>query len=231
MSYCVNCGVKLADSEAVCPLCQTPVINPSNTEKSHSTYPDQIDQFPKRKINRLYVLKLTWIVMGIVSLALILCDVITTGSVGWSIYAVSGVLYISGIASAFTVKSAYISVFLGTVSTLLFLAVISWLSNGWKWFLYLAAPFTLIIGIYIMICAFLIKKKSKSLLRAIAICLLLCVFALIGIEILIDLYGNQQISLFWSVYAAIPIGVISLGLLLVSFNRRLLSEIKKRAFL
>ncbi len=28
MSYCVHCGVKLAPSEARCPLCQTPVVDP-----------------------------------------------------------------------------------------------------------------------------------------------------------------------------------------------------------
>ena len=28
MSYCVNCGVKLKQSEKVCPLCNTKVINP-----------------------------------------------------------------------------------------------------------------------------------------------------------------------------------------------------------
>ena len=30
MSYCVNCGVKLKQSEKVCPLCNTMVINPNN---------------------------------------------------------------------------------------------------------------------------------------------------------------------------------------------------------
>ena len=28
MSYCVHCGVKLAPSEARCPLCKTPVVDP-----------------------------------------------------------------------------------------------------------------------------------------------------------------------------------------------------------
>ena len=32
MSYCVNCGVKLAKSEKKCPLCNTPVINPNKKD-------------------------------------------------------------------------------------------------------------------------------------------------------------------------------------------------------
>ena len=29
MSYCVECGVKLEQSLKICPLCQTPVVNPN----------------------------------------------------------------------------------------------------------------------------------------------------------------------------------------------------------
>ena len=29
MSYCVNCGVELDDTARFCPLCHTPVLNPS----------------------------------------------------------------------------------------------------------------------------------------------------------------------------------------------------------
>lgn len=36
MSYCVNCGVKLREGTKVCPLCNTPVINPNDTQLSGS---------------------------------------------------------------------------------------------------------------------------------------------------------------------------------------------------
>ena len=33
MSYCVNCGVELDASLEVCPLCNTPVLNPNEIER------------------------------------------------------------------------------------------------------------------------------------------------------------------------------------------------------
>lgn len=34
MSYCVNCGVELDASAKICPLCNTPVINPKVLEQA-----------------------------------------------------------------------------------------------------------------------------------------------------------------------------------------------------
>ena len=35
MSYCVNCGVKLKNSEKKCPLCNTKVINPNKIDSEY----------------------------------------------------------------------------------------------------------------------------------------------------------------------------------------------------
>ena len=56
MSYCVNCGVKLASSERVCPLCNTKVINPNIMESDiTSNYPDRLDSI--KNINLKYYYK------------------------------------------------------------------------------------------------------------------------------------------------------------------------------
>lgn len=43
MSYCVNCGVELDKTCAVCPLCNTPVYNPNQPVDvvSPKPYPDK----------------------------------------------------------------------------------------------------------------------------------------------------------------------------------------------
>ena len=231
MSYCVNCGVKLADSEPVCPLCQTPVINPNQPTEAHRAYPDHIDCFPPQRVNRRFVIRLAWIVAGIISATCLFCDFFTTGSIGWSVYAVLGVLFIGSVASAFCFASVFVAVILFTASALSLLAVIAWLNSGWKWFVYLAVPFTLILGVLFFVCVLTIKKKIRSLLRGIAVCLLVCVFALIAIETMTDLYTGGQICLYWSIYPSVPISVIAIGLFILSFNKKLLAEIKKRTFL
>lgn len=43
--YCMNCGVKLADTEKVCPLCETAVYHPALTQKEEAPlYP--LNQYP-----------------------------------------------------------------------------------------------------------------------------------------------------------------------------------------
>ena len=132
MSYCVNCGVKLADSEPVCPLCQTPVINPNQPTDTHRAYPDHMDRFPQKHINRMFVFRLAWLVAGIVSATFLLCDFFTAGSIGWSVYVVLGVLFIGSVASAFCFASVYAAVILSAGCTLALLAIIAWMNSGWK---------------------------------------------------------------------------------------------------
>ena len=47
MSYCVNCGVKLKNSEKVCPLCNTEVINPKK-EEYKPVYSGTIEEYKTR---------------------------------------------------------------------------------------------------------------------------------------------------------------------------------------
>ena len=46
MSYCVNCGVKLAKSEKKCPLCNTKVINPNlSNDTFEPAYPCIVEKY------------------------------------------------------------------------------------------------------------------------------------------------------------------------------------------
>ena len=60
MSYCVNCGVKLAASEEKCPLCNTVVINPNETgqDKKEGAYSPHFEDYSVRKINVKYLVQI-----------------------------------------------------------------------------------------------------------------------------------------------------------------------------
>ena len=46
--YCVNCGVKLADSQKVCPLCDTVVFHPDfPRQEGESLYPENTMPVPQ----------------------------------------------------------------------------------------------------------------------------------------------------------------------------------------
>lgn len=64
MSYCVNCGVELDASLGKCPLCNTPVINPSKLEEITRTSPypkesGQVDVVKRKDLAVLSTISLT----------------------------------------------------------------------------------------------------------------------------------------------------------------------------
>lgn len=230
MSYCVNCGVKLAASEKKCPLCNTVVYNPNISDDNYQpNYSDKVEKF--KSINYRYVVKLSILVLFILGVISLFCDLLITKSMTWSIYVICSVLYLSCHLSFITTKRLFMTMILELIGSELFLLVIAYLNGGMLWYKYLALPFILLVWLYIVLCIYLVKRKTKSLLRRIAFCLLFSSIALIIIETLVDLYLKNQISLSWSIYAMLPISIISVLIFILSFNKKLLDEIEQRIFI
>ena len=229
MSYCVNCGVRLAKSEHICPLCNTKVINPNKIKEEYvPAYSSQIEKF--KTINYKFLSKLIVLVLLSLGLITILCDLIITSRISWSIYVMSAVLLLSSLFTFPFVKNIYITFSITLITTELLLFVIAYLNNGMQWYIYLVLPFVFIFWCYIMICTRFLAKKSKGFLRRIVLCFLFSSVALMAIESGIDLYNNN-LNLTWSLYAALPIVIISIILFIISFNRKLIEEIKQRIFI
>ena len=63
MSYCVHCGVKLADGAASCPLCGTPVLDPNRaTAKAGASampmFSERDEDRTAKRINPRFVAKI-----------------------------------------------------------------------------------------------------------------------------------------------------------------------------
>ena len=84
MSYCVNCGVELADSEKYCPLCHTEVINPRSPykEPSEFPYPRQIERIASH-IDRRFFASISTFILLLPAFITILCDLLTDASLNW----------------------------------------------------------------------------------------------------------------------------------------------------
>lgn len=229
MSYCVNCGVRLAKSEHTCPLCNTKVINPNKIKEEYvPAYSSQIEKF--KTINYKFLSKLIVLVLLSLGLITIVCDLIITSRISWSIYAMSALLVLSSLFTFPFVKNIYITFSITLITTELLLFVIAYLNNGMQWYIYLVLPFVFIFWCYIMICTRFVSKKRKGFLRRIVLCFLFSSVALMAIESGIDLFNNN-LNLTWSLYAALPIVIISIILFIISFNRKLIEEIKQRIFI
>ena len=101
MSYCVNCGVKLKESEKVCPLCNTKVINPNNLKTDFiPAYSQNIEK--TKKVNKKYLCFLITIILMGVTIITVLCNLIFTGNITWSIYVVASILFLNSKLSILT---------------------------------------------------------------------------------------------------------------------------------
>lgn len=89
--YCIQCGVKLADTEKKCPLCGTIPFHPDlQRPKAESLYPS--DRYPVSKISSWGLL---WVLTAIFILSVVttlLCDLQVSGFINWSGYVIGALI-------------------------------------------------------------------------------------------------------------------------------------------
>ena len=227
--YCYKCGVKLNDSERKCPLCKTKMpYHKLGNEKL--AYSDKIDDIGKH-INLRYVARLLLLVLCLFGIITFLCNYFINGTITWSIYVLSSIVYLSTQLSFLYFKSKLIPAIINLLGLEYLLFTIAYMTNGLSWYLYLVMPNIFIIWLFIVLCIYFFRRKKRRLTRGIAVILLLISIILVVTEILVDLYKTNVINLKWSLYASLPILIVSLIVFVISFNRRLIEEVKKRIFI
>lgn len=230
MSYCVNCGVKLKKSERVCPLCNTKVVNPNVLNSDYKpVYSSLVEDY--KKINVKFLCKLITDILLVIALITALCDFIISKTLSWSIYVIASILYLDSKISFVLFKKKFIPLIIELLSLEGLLFVIAYLNNGLHWFLYLVCPFIFIIWLYLILCIFIFRNKKFNFLRRFSLAFVSISVVLLVIEACIDLFKNNVIVFNWSIYAVLPITIISLLIFIVSYNKKLIDEIKQRIFI
>jgi ABC-type transport system involved in multi-copper enzyme maturation permease subunit len=89
--YCVNCGVKLADSEQVCPLCATAVFHPDiRRREGEPLYPRDRNPGPQVSSRGAQIIATALFLLPL--LVCLLCDLQLSGRVSWSGYVAGGLI-------------------------------------------------------------------------------------------------------------------------------------------
>lgn len=89
--YCVKCGVKLADTEKCCPLCQTRVYHPDiSTQEGEAFYPKGV--YPKGRGGWYWIPVLLSILFLLPILIVLMCDWQMNRQVSWSGYVIGAML-------------------------------------------------------------------------------------------------------------------------------------------
>ena len=151
--YCIKCGVELADSERVCPLCGTRVFHPDlPCGQGEPPYPPA-DHPRHEEVSRIGVLFVISVCMLLPAVITVLCDWRINGTIVWSGFAVGGLLllYILAVLPLwFKRPNPVIFVPIDFAAIGVFLLYVNYATGG-HWFLTFALPVTGAAGL--LVCA------------------------------------------------------------------------------
>lgn len=225
MSYCVHCGVELADSESSCPLCGTPVIDPSRlTADAMPAFPKEED---RRPINHRFAARLISIFLVVPVLVTVAVDLFTEQGLTWSLYVLSGALYICSFIVfpiAWPKLSPYIHIAVAGVSTALYLIAIHLATGASGWYLPLALPMTVSTFVVAELSTLVIRSKRMNVIRRGGLFFILLALLAAAIDVII------AHNITWSVFVAIPVVSLGLTLFCVSFSRRVCDWMRRNLF-
>jgi len=232
MSYCVNCGVKLAASEKSCPLCHIEVINPAERKKqAEHPYPDNIEPLGENKFDRRGFAMLFAILLMIPALITLTINLLVNKTVSWSLIT-AGSLALLFVWFGLPLISKRVKftllLCLDIISVFAYLFLIEQITgSGSQWSLRLGLPITAAAGILIVGLQLVFVHKKVPLLTKLALILFSAGFLVFMIELFVT--GFKIVS-FWSVFVFIPCTMLGLAFLLIESRKNLKEFARRKLF-
>ena len=228
MAYCVHCGVKLHDAEPRCPLCGVEAADPVKPYDPAVPKP-----FPVRTpeqtltINRNYAVTLLVVLLLLPAAGCLLLDILG-GGISWSVYP-AGVLTLSWIVITVPLlmkRHRLYSTILITGGALAgYLLMIERLSGGSNWFWPIVFPALAVFILMVCVCVAMVLRFQTRALLVIVAALVEIGFLCLMVELLCV---GFDAALVWSKFVMAPCFFMALLLFVVSRNRPLSEELKRR---
>ena len=238
MKYCANCGVELDQSMNECPLCHKAASENTEMEKapqdfSPSTAAEKTAVSPQndgeRKQNRKLFWELTVLIFFSVAIITLLIDLLTSRHMSWSKYTV-------GISMVLLVNSSLISfwrhkpliVFAGSFASIaVLLLLFDYFGNSSGWGLKLGIPLLLLCYVFLSVILLLVRHLHEKGINFIALLLSAASIICVGIEILLDHFVHQHVSMGWSMYVLFSTLPLAGILLFVHYRMKKGRELKR----
>lgn len=228
--YCIKCGVKLADTEKKCPLCNTIVYHPDFEQKSERPlYPS--DKMPKRNSGSKVLNGAVVILFLIPILVCLFADLSLDGEIEWFGY-VAGALVVSYVAFAlplwFIKPNPVIFVPCSFVAIALYLFYINFATGG-NWFMIFALP--VVGGICLITCTvvtlmYYLRRGKLYILGGAFIAL--GAFMLLVEYLMIITFGLHIIG--WSIYPLLVLFLLGGLLIYFAINSSSREIIERKLF-
>jgi len=231
--YCVKCGVELADSEKVCPLCGLKVYHPELPKPEKIEYPYPKFEHSPEKVSRFGLMMIVTTIFLLPVILTLICDISINHSVSWSGYVVCGIITLYVIAALpawFRKPNPVIFVPIDFATIALLLLYIDVVNNG-GWFLTFALPVTAGIGIITTAMVTLMRYIPKGALYIIGGEIIAFGLFTVLIDHLINITFHTGRGIFWSLYPLTVLGVIGLLLIFIAICKPVRLSLKKKFFI
>lgn len=231
MSYCVNCGVELGHDLKECPLCHTPVINPSETPSE-----DELPFFPTRSedVQPVSKTELALLLTAMLASVSLLCGVVNlfVGSfVAWSLYIAGAavMLWIWFVLPLLTKKMpGWPRLAIDVCAVAVYVFLIALALGGLDWYLGLAMPVLLSAAAVVLLESWLMRGRRHSILVSIVMILMGVGIFSAAAEVCFDLFLLGEWRPGWSIVVlAVCVG-LCIPLIVVRFVPSLREEARRR---
>ena len=234
MSYCVHCGVELADSEATCPLCATPVVDPHRLTTSEPTFVEELEASAGRKLNRKFLVSAIFLLLAV--------PFVITAAVGWIISSnFNWALYVAGaelVVWAFVCLPLlaprvppYILIVIDGCVVVALLALIAALSGGMRWFLIIGLPVTALMTGSICLFTLAVRRTRLSAGAKVGWAFIILAVDVMMIGVIVGLYRGTSVLPLWGWVSALPCAVLGVVLLILGHSERVSDWARRKMFL
>lgn len=230
--YCINCGVKLADTEKHCPLCGIEVSHPTLSRPAgEPLYPRY--RYPSVQVSPRGALTILTALFLLPILITLLCDLQVGGTVTWSGYVVGALLLIYELLVLphwFSKRNPVIFVPCGFAAIGLYVLYINFAVNG-NWFLSFAFPLIGFLGLVTTAVVTLVRYIRRGRLfifggAALALGLFMPVM-----ELLIMVTFDISRFAAWSLFPFIPLMLLGGLLIFLGIHARSRDIMEQKFFI
>ena len=230
--YCVNCGVKLADSEKRCPLCGVTAYHPDLPRpEGQRLYP--ADALPVEEVNRhsLLIVLTTFFLLS--TLITLLCDLQISGNVSWSGYVTGALLLayvIFALPSWFKNPNPVIFVPCDFAAVALYVHYVSYLTDG-HWFLSFGLPVIGYVALVVTAVITLLRYVKRGKLYIFGGALIAMGGLMPLMEFLINYTFRNKEFLMWSFYPLIVMALLGGMLIFLAVCRPARETMERKFFI
>lgn len=230
--YCVNCGVKLADTEKQCPLCGVVAFHPDiDREEGTPLYPQE--KYPSPQVNSKAAVIVLSTLFLLPMLITLLCDLQINRTVTWSGYVIGALLVgytILILPLWFRNPNPVIFTPCGFAAVGVYVLYIDLVTGG-GWFLSFAFPVVGGIGLIVTAVVALLKYLRGGKLYIFGGAAIALGAFMPLMEFLLNLTFHRPRFVGWSLYPLIPLVLLGIMLIVLAIHRPSREAMSRKFFI